>query len=104
MAGEIILYTTDDGQARVSLREIDGSVWLTQAQMAGLFQVTPQAITQHVRAIYAEGEWAPAATCKEDLQVRTEGSRAAANKEETEDTLKTIEQVGNKLEGRGKEP
>jgi len=75
MAGEIILYTTDDGQARVSLREIDGSVWLTQAQMAGLFQVTPQAITQHVRAIYAEGEWAPSATCKEDLQVRTEGSR-----------------------------
>jgi len=75
MSGEIILYTTEDGGTRVYLREIDGSVWLTQAEMAELFQVTPQAITQHVRAVYAEGEWAESATCKEDLQVRMEGKR-----------------------------
>ncbi len=75
MTGEIILYTTEDGGTQVQLRESDGTVWLTQAQMAELFQVTPQAITQHVRAVYAEGEWSETATCKEDLQVRTEGGR-----------------------------
>ncbi len=75
MAGEIILYTTEDGEAQITLREIDGSVWLTQAQMAELFQVTPQAITQHIRAVYSEGEWSQAATCNEDLQVRFEGNR-----------------------------
>ncbi len=75
MSGEIILYTTEDGGTRVYLREIDGFVWLTQAEMAELFQVTPQAITQHVRSVYAEGEWVESATCKEDLQVRMEGKR-----------------------------
>lgn len=75
MTGEIILYTTEDGGTRVSLRDMDGSVWLTQAQMADLFQVTPQAITQHIRTIYEDGEWSERATCKEDLQVRTEGRR-----------------------------
>jgi hypothetical protein len=75
MAGDIILYQTEDGQTRITLQARDGTVWLTQAEMAELFQVTPQAITQHVKAVYAEGEWTEAATCKEDLQVRSEGSR-----------------------------
>jgi hypothetical protein len=80
MSGEIILYTTEDGGTQVFLKEIDGSVWLSQADMAELFQVTPQAITQHVRAVYEEGEWTEAATCKEDLQVRTEGRRQVSRR------------------------
>jgi hypothetical protein len=75
MAGEIILYTTQDGDLVVRLQAQDGSVWLTQAQMAELFQVTPQAITQHIRAIYEEGELEEAATCNDYLQVRREGNR-----------------------------
>ncbi|WP_323007568.1 virulence RhuM family protein [Pseudorhodobacter sp.] len=75
MSGEVILYQTDDGRAQISLRAIDGTVWLTQAEMAQLFDTTPQAITQHLRLIYAEGEEVEAATCKELLQVRTEGAR-----------------------------
>jgi hypothetical protein len=75
MAGELILYQTEDGTTVVQLHARDGNVWLTQAQMAELFQVTPQAVTQHIKAIYADGEWSEAATCKEDLQVRTEGNR-----------------------------
>jgi hypothetical protein len=75
MSGEIILYQTEDGQTQIALKARDGSVWLTQAEMADLFQVTPQAITQHVKSVYAEGEWSEAATCKEDLQVRSEGAR-----------------------------
>src|SRR5258705_4414735 len=75
MSGEIILYTTDDGQTHIALKEIDGSVWLSQAEIAELFQVTPQAITQHIAAIYAEEEFAQGTTCKDYLQVRTEGTR-----------------------------
>lgn len=73
--GELILYTTEDGAAKIQLRAVDGTVWLTQAQMADLFQTTPQAITQLVRAIYDEEELSEAATCNDLLQVRTEGTR-----------------------------
>lgn len=73
--GELILYTTEDGGVAVELRAEGGTVWLAQAEIAALFQTTPQNVTQHVRAIYAEGELPPEATCKELLQVRQEGSR-----------------------------
>lgn len=75
MSGEMILYNTEDGITVVQLKAKDGSAWLSQAQIAELFEVTPQAVTQHVRAIYEEGELEEAATCKDYLQVRTEGSR-----------------------------
>jgi hypothetical protein len=74
-AGEFVLYTTDDGLTRVEMRAEGGSLWLSQAEIATLFQTTPQNITQHVKAIYAEGEADPAATCKSSLQVRQEGGR-----------------------------
>lgn len=73
--GELILYTTEDGAAKIQLRAVDGTVWLTQAQMADLFQTTPQAITQLIGAVYEEGELSEDATCNELLQVRTEGTR-----------------------------
>lgn len=75
MAGEIILYTTEDGEAQIMLREIDGSVWLTQAQMAELFQTSVPNINQHIKAILAEGEQPPA-TIKNYLIVQTEGARS----------------------------
>ncbi|MGY2485910.1 virulence RhuM family protein [Cupriavidus sp. CP313] len=74
-AGELILYTTEDGAAQIRLRTADGTVWLTQAEMAELFQTSPQNMTLHIKAVYAEGELAVEATCKEDLQVRVEGGR-----------------------------
>lgn len=73
--GELILYRSDDGQAEVQLRVQGESVWLTQAEMAELFDTSPQAITQHIRAIYEEQELTAEATCKEFLQVREEGGR-----------------------------
>lgn len=75
MSGEMILYNTEDGVTVVQLKAQDGSAWLSQAQIAELFEVTPQAVTQHVRAIYEEGELDEQATCKDYLQVRTEGNR-----------------------------
>ncbi|WP_027132545.1 virulence RhuM family protein [Geminicoccus roseus] len=73
--GELILYTTEDGAAEIQLRAVGGTVWLTQAQMADLFQTTPQAITQLIGTIYDESELDEGATCNELLQVRTEGAR-----------------------------
>ena len=73
--GELILYQTEDGRTRIQCRFEGETVWLTQALMAELFQTTPQNITQHLREVYAEGEIEEPATCKEFLQVRTEGGR-----------------------------
>jgi len=72
---EMILYQTEDGRTRIHCRFEDETVWLSQAQMADLFQTTPQNVTQHLRAIFAEGELVEAATCKDYLQVRAEGRR-----------------------------
>ena len=49
--GELILYTTEDGTATIDLRAVDGTAWLTQAQMAELFQTSPQAITRFMRPV-----------------------------------------------------
>jgi len=73
--GEILLYETEDGRTRVECRFAEESLWMTQALMAELFQTTPQNITLHLKALYQEGEIVEAATCKEYLQVRTEGGR-----------------------------
>lgn len=72
---EIILYQTEDGRTRIECRFAEDTLWLTQALMAELFQVTPQNVTLHLKAIYEEGELDEAATCKEYLQVRSEGGR-----------------------------
>ena len=72
--GEIVLYQREDGPA-IDVRLDGNSVWLSQAQMARLFQTTPQNITLHLKAIYADGEQIEASTCKDYLQVRQEGNR-----------------------------
>lgn len=72
---ELILYRTEDAKTRIQVRLQGGSVWLTQAQLAELYQTTPQNITLHLKALYEEGEIDEAATCKDYLQVRKEGTR-----------------------------
>lgn len=73
--GEFLLYQSDDGSTRVECRFEEGTLWLTQAQIAELFQTTPQNITLHLKAIYEEAELDEGATCKDYLQVRQEGGR-----------------------------
>ena len=74
-ASEIILYQMEDGTTRLSVRLEGETVWLTQAAMAELFQTTPQNVTIHVKSIYEDGELEAEATCKDYLQVRSEGTR-----------------------------
>lgn len=71
----MIIYTTDDGKARSTLRGTDGTVWLTQAQMAELFDTSTQNITRHIKNILDDDETDPSATCKDYLQVQNEGTR-----------------------------
>jgi hypothetical protein len=75
MDNDLILYTTDDGQSRLVLRELGGQVWLTQLEMAELYQTTKQNISLHVQNILDEGELVQEATVKENLTVQTEGQR-----------------------------
>lgn len=76
----IILYQTEDGRTRIQCRFEDETLWLTQAQMAELFQTTPQNVTLHLKAIFTEEELSEAATCKDYLQVRAEGGREVTRK------------------------
>lgn len=78
--GELLLYTTADGASRVECRFVDESLWMTQAQLAVLYQTTPQNITQHLRTIYDEGELPGKATCKRFLQVQSEGGRQVSRR------------------------
>ena len=77
---EIILYQTEDGRTRIQCRLEDETLWLTQAQMAELFETTPQNVTLHLKSIFVEGELVESATCKEYLQVRLEGGREVSRK------------------------
>ncbi len=77
---EIILYQTEDGRTRIQCRFENETLWLTQAQIAELFETTPQNVTLHLGSIFTESELVEAATCKDYLQVRLEGGREVSRK------------------------
>lgn len=74
-AGEFLLYQTEDGHTLIDVRVAEETVWLSQRDMAELFQTTSQNVTQHLASIYEDGELHEKATCKDFLQVRSEGVR-----------------------------
>ena len=71
----LILYTTQDGKAQFVLRELGGQLWLTQAEIAALYQTTVSNINKHIKAILAEGELPDQATIEYYSIVQTEGDR-----------------------------
>lgn len=71
--GEIILYTTADGQSRIQLRAMDGTVWLSQAEMAMLFDTTKQNISLHIKNILEEGELYEVSVVKDYLTTANDG-------------------------------
>ncbi|QCO56295.1 virulence RhuM family protein [Pseudorhodobacter turbinis] len=73
MSGEVILYQTEDGRAQISLHAVDGTVWLTQAEMAQLFDTTKQNISLHLRNIFADGELVEGSVVKEYLTTAADG-------------------------------
>src|SRR5450759_5231992 len=75
---ELLLYTTPDQQTRIEVRLEDETVWLTQRQMAELFDKSVKTINEHVQNVYAEGELQPAATIRKSRIVQDEGGRQVA--------------------------
>ncbi len=73
---EIIIYQSEDGQTQVDVRMENDTVWLTQAQMAELFQTDRTSIVRHINNIYKVEELERESTCAKIAQVQMEGSRA----------------------------
>lgn len=71
--GEILLYTAEDGLARVTCRFQQGSIWLSQSAMADLYQTTKQNISKHLKAIFADGELDPKAVVNQTLTTALDG-------------------------------
>ena len=72
---DLILYTTEDGTSRIQLRADGQTVWLTQREMAELFDVSTDNIGLHLKNIYEDNELTREATTEESSVVQTEGSR-----------------------------
>ena len=96
---KIVIYQTEDGQTQIDVRLENDTVWLTQAQMATLFDKTPQNITMHIRNAYNEGELDKSTTCKEYLQVQTEGHRTVKRIQKFYD-LDVIISVGYRVKSK----
>lgn len=77
---QVQIYQSDDGQVKLEIQLEQDTLWLTQAQIAELFQVKPQNITQHLKNVFDSGELIEAATCKDFLQVQKEGGRLVERK------------------------
>ncbi len=72
-SSEFVLYQTEDGRTRIQCRFEEETVWLTQKLMAELFQIGVGTVNHHLKAIFAEGELAAAATIRPYRIVQTEG-------------------------------
>ncbi len=72
---EIVIYSTEDGATKIDLRLEDGTVWLSQLQIAELFQTSKHNVSIHTKNIFEDEELTKVATVKESLTVRKEGTR-----------------------------
>ena len=72
---ELILYTTDDGRSQIKLRAEQHTVWLTQLEMADLFDATKQNVSLHLKNIFGEGELVEDSVVKESLTTAADGKR-----------------------------
>ena len=72
---KLILYKDEEGKVSVNTRFADEDVWLTQAQLAEIYQTTKQNVSQHIDNIFSDGELDENRTVKNFLTVREEGKR-----------------------------
>lgn len=76
--GEIIIYQSQDGLTHIEVKMENETVWLTQQQMAELFQTSRTNVVEHIQHIYEECELDRESTCRNFRQVRLEGQREVA--------------------------
>ncbi|KRL08122.1 RhuM family protein [Liquorilactobacillus hordei] len=75
MASNIIFYNTEDGKSKIELHLQDGTVWLSQLEIAELFQTSKQNVSKHIKAIFEDDELDEKATVNYKLTVQKEGDR-----------------------------
>lgn len=80
MSNDVILYRTDDGLTKIELHLTDGTVWLSQLEIAELFQTTKQNVSKHIKAIIEDGELDENRTVNQQLTVQEEGIRKISRK------------------------
>lgn len=73
--GKILIYQNEKGDTKIDVYFTEDTIWMTQRTMAELYQTTPQNITTHIKNIYEDGELDMDSTCKDYLQVQSEGDR-----------------------------
>jgi len=73
MNNDLILYSTEDGQSQFVLRQLGGQVWLSQLEIAELYQSSKQNISKHIKSIIADGELAEAAVVNSKLTTANDG-------------------------------
>lgn len=78
---DLILYTTEDGRSQIKLRAQEQTVWLTQLEMAELFDATKQNISLHLQNVFEDGELNAAATVKESLTTQAQPVHEATVKQ-----------------------
>jgi hypothetical protein len=93
---QILIYQSEDGATHIEVKFTGDSVWLTQQQMADLYQTSRTNVVEHIQNIYNEGELSPEATCRNFRQVRTEGNRTV-NREMTYYNLDMIISLGYRI-------
>jgi hypothetical protein len=93
---QILIYQSEDGATHIDVKFTGDSVWLTQQQMADLYQTSRTNVVEHIQNIYNEGELSPEATCRNFRQVRTEGNRTV-NREMTYYNLDMIISLGYRI-------
>ncbi|WP_314393866.1 virulence RhuM family protein [Leptotrichia shahii] len=80
MSNDMIIYNTEDGKSKISLKLEKGTVWLNQLEIAELFETTKQNVSKHIRAIFEDGELLEKATVNYQLTVQNEGTREVRRK------------------------
>jgi len=97
--GHIVVYETEDGETRIDVRCDRETVWLTQGQMAELFETSTNNVSFHLNNIFSAQELEREATTKESLVVRTEGNRQV-QRTLTHYNLDAIISVGSRINSR----
>lgn len=69
---QIIIYQSEDGETRIDVKFTGDTVWLSQQQMAELYQTSRSNVVEHIRHIYDDGELDEISTCRNFRQVRQE--------------------------------
>ena len=90
---QIIIYQTEDGKTKLDVRLEDETVWLSQQQIAELYQSSRTNVVEHIKHVYEDGELDENSTCRNFRQVQIEGSKGYL------ENIKSIQKkIGNKEE------